>query len=235
MPIANRLLWIVAILLMGPVGLACYWLSHRKLVENDSPEVTHQALVLSVLGTTATLIGLILADIFSDILPSMHALLSLLCQYLAVLLIHGLISLGMWKTVQQRGTGIVLTTNIVFATMMLIGNALAVSLGFGQNPDLRILWPLALTGWTGVLITYPLHRWLVRREVERWTPQVIEEPAPLSRLSLPASALSLILTYMLILVAIVVLILLQSGLTLSELMQALGEQGVWMHAIAQPS
>jgi hypothetical protein len=182
-------------------------------------------LTLSVLGTTATLAGLVFAYIASDALPSMHALLSVLIQYLIVALVHWLFSRGMRSTVQQRGISILLTTNLIFALMLVIGNALAVPLGFGQNPDLRILWPLALTGWINVLITYPMHRWLIQREVERWAPQVVDEPSPLSSLPLVASILSLLLTYLLILAAIAAVILLQSGLTLSELIQALSKQG----------
>ncbi len=221
-PVVNRVLWILATLLMGPVGLACFWLSRRKLDEDAPPGTANQALVLSVLGTTATLIGLIVADFVSDALPGMNSLLRLLIQYLVVLLVHGLFILGARPTVQQRATPVLLTTNLVFTLMLLIGNALAIPLRLVQQTDLRVLWPLALAGWIGVLITYPMHRWLVRREVERWTPQVVGEPAPLSRLSIWSSALSLSLTYVLILAAIVVVILLQSGLTLSEFMQALG-------------
>jgi fermentation-respiration switch protein FrsA (DUF1100 family) len=224
MPLGNRVLWLLAVLIMGPVGLGLYLLIRRDMDGSGPPKAANQAIALSVLGTTAVLIGLIIAEISSEVLPPMDTLVLLLIQYLTTVLIVWLFNRSDKSTTQQRGIGVLLSVNLIFALTLVIGNSSAALLGLGQEPDLRIWWPLALTGCVGVLVMYPLHFWLIRRKVERWAPEAVgpaEESASLSRLSRPASFISITLSYVFILIALVVVIVQQSGLSLSEVVRAL--------------
>jgi dienelactone hydrolase len=229
MPLGNRVLWLLAVLIMGPVGLRLYALVRRDFAGGDPPKVRNQAIALSALSTTAVLVGVTIAAILSNVLSSMHVLVLLLIQYLATVLIAWLFILSTRSTMPSRASGSLLSINLIFTVTLVIFNTLSAPLGLLQSLDPRIWWLLGLTGAVGVLVSYPLHLWLVRRRVERWAPKgpgPVEEVAPLSRLSRPVSVLSISLSYGLILVAIVLVIIHQSGLSPGEVVRLLVEGGI---------
>jgi dienelactone hydrolase len=228
MPHGERLLWLLAVLFMGPLGLGLYLL--RQYISGyDPPILAKQALTLAVLSTTAVLCGLIIADLWSSVLPSTSALVLLPVQYLTTLLVAWLLGLGTKATTQRRGIAFILAANLVFALTLVVANTSAAALGLGDDPDLRIWWPLALSAVISILVTYPLHRWLVHRGVERWAPAgvaQIEAPVSLVSLSRLASLISIAFSYLLILLALIVVIVQQSGLSVSEVVKDLFGRGM---------
>jgi len=133
-----RLLWLLAVLFMGPVGLGFYILVRRDIDSSEPPQKDNQAIALSILGTTVVLFGVVIAVIWSLALQQLHVLVLLLIHYFTIGLIVWLFNLINRSTKQQGTIALLLSLNLVFALTLVIFNAIAIPLGLGDNPDLRI-------------------------------------------------------------------------------------------------
>jgi hypothetical protein len=223
-PAGNRILWALTVLFLGPIGLGIFLRTDSRQM-TDLPGTSRQALVLTVFTTTAVSFGLILADLWPGILPSsLNSILALAVQYLTALLIVWIFNALTKQTFSRRPLGTLISTNIVFAIAMVTGTLLAQPLGLGQNPDLRIWWVLASIWLLSAALTYPIHFWLVSRSSESWRPCSIhptDDPAPAKRVPAFISIFSIALSYIMILMAISVTILLQTNLSITELVDLL--------------
>lgn len=224
MPAGNRILWALTVLFLGPIGFIIFLLSESRS-KTRPPGASRQALVLTVFTTTAVSFGLILADLWAGLLPStLNSILSLAVQYLTALIIAWIFNKLTKLTVVRRPLGTLVSTNLVFAVAMVIGTLLAQPLGLGQNPDLRIWWVLALIWMLSTALTYPFHFWMVRRGSESWLPSSLhrtDDPAPAKRVPAFMSIFSVALSYIIILLAISVTILMQTNLSIAELVNLL--------------
>lgn len=219
MPVSSRVLWALTVLFLGPIGLGIFLLTNPPS-ESDRPGASRQALVLTIFTVTAASFGLMLADFWYAVLPALNSFLILAIQYLTALIIVWTFD-GLSKaTFIRRPLGTLVSTNLIFAVAMVTGTIMAQTLGLGQNPDLRMWWILALSWLLSSAITFPLHLWLVRRGSQGWQPAAVASPdavTPTKRVPMLTSLFSVGLSYASILIAIFVTILLQTDLSLSEL------------------
>jgi hypothetical protein len=116
-----------------------------------------------------------------------------------------------------------LTANIYWAAAVLASAWVNEWLQIQTLVDGRLLWSLGITFLLGVIVTLPLHAWLLHRGLEQWMPEGAEDigkPA-FARIHWGAHLGLSLSSYVFVIGSLVWLIVYSTGLSLSEIAQAL--------------
>ncbi|MGD8822929.1 MAG: prolyl oligopeptidase family serine peptidase [Anaerolineales bacterium] len=217
-PIGQRVLSALAVLFLGPLGLAAYGLV--QLANKDKQRSVLGATIFDVSALTA---GLLLGNLINGALNPIQPGLALLMMYLVFLfgswLLHRLVRGANPATWLAH----ILTANIYWAAAVLASAWVNEWLQIQTLVDGRLLWSLGITFLLGVIVTLPLHAWLLHRGLEQWMPEGAEDigkPA-FARIHWGAHLGLSLSSYVLVIGSLVWLIVYSTGLSLSEIARAL--------------
>jgi dienelactone hydrolase len=202
--------WLPAILLLGPIGLAIYWMvvaSPDDPAQKAARSKWRGALLISIRTAVALIGGLWISEMINQtLLVGVDFRLRFLQSYLAVLVVGWvllLIGRKRWWILPQA---YILVANVFWVVELILPAV------FGQYFPGAIWARLPLTITLCILITYPLHSWLLRKG---WEMQVDAGEVHPHGESQPQIALSVLLagSYVLALASMVWIVYHYSGLT----------------------
>lgn len=237
----TRLMWTLVIVILGPLGLLAYIISYRQPVRSPDPQATlttaRCALGSTTWGVAATIIGFSIGlhvDGLNLPLESDFLLFGFLF-YIALPLVTGLLVFLLAWVASPRDDrhrfpfrrpllAAIISANMVVAggwpTVVLVVNRW---FGFGLLLTDPLFWPLlTLAAIVGALVAYPFHYWMARHGAVRWevpspVGDVAAEPEARKPRWFEALAIAL-LTYVIVVAAILLTIMATAGLTVEELM-----------------
>lgn len=170
------MIWLLGMILLGPLGLAIYWLTARH--DGRPPEAAsaiprwRQVLGIATSTTIALVTALFLADTIDDMLMMGDFRLALAQLYLTTLLGGLLLVLLNRRTYRISLIAHILAMNLFWVIVMLFPTWLR---QFFSIPIWLLYPPEALLG---ILLTYPLHAWMMGYGMEQWNPSPSLEPRP---------------------------------------------------------
>jgi dienelactone hydrolase len=221
----ERVLWFLALIFMGPVGLALYWFTARRQTGTQTADplmsLPRQALQLTVLSSTALTIGFLLGNGISEVDPALDFRLKLLILYIAYIFTSWLISWLARRTYRSSGFAHVITANLIWIVTSLVGGFL--SQVWNTNSLLSPFTLMIITSNTvvSVLVTFPLHVWMLGRGMETWMAIPADDlyvgaKKPISRnLQIGIG----ILSFILVALGVLLLLVFSTGLTFQEVMR----------------
>ncbi len=245
----TRLMWTLVIVILGPLGLLAYIISYRQPVRSPDPQATlttaRCAFGSTTWGVAATIIGCAIGlhvdglnlPLESDSWPLFGFLF-----YIALPLVTGLlVFLLAWVATPRDDRHRFpfrrpLLAAIISANMGVAGGwplfVLVVNrwFPFGLLLTDPLFWPLlTLATIVGALVAYPFHFWMARRGAVRWevpspVGEVAAEPEARKPRWFEALAIAL-LTYVIVVAAILLTIMALAGLTVEELVLWLASAG----------
>jgi dienelactone hydrolase len=150
--------WLPGILLMGPLGLGIYWLVAASLDDQAQNAVLsnwRSVLLISTRTTVSLICGFWIGEMINQLLGQMDFRFRFIQSYLAVLLISWVLSLigrrRWWISPQAR----ILVANVIW---VLVFTLPAVFWEYFRGG----IWArFSVSTGLGILITFPLHRWLL--------------------------------------------------------------------------
>lgn len=218
LPGNQRLLWALNVLFIGPLGLVAYASIHRA-----QSGKRRAALGGSIYSVTALTAGLLVGNIINDILSGVHVGLALLAMYVIFLLGSRLFHRLVWRVNSASWLAHMLVAHIYWAATIVASAWINDWLGSYTLLDARLLWSLGIAFLLGLIVTLPMHVWLLERGLGQWTPQGAdegEEPgfAPMHWAVSLGLGLS---SYILVIGSLMWLIAYSTGLSLTEISQAL--------------
>ena len=178
----SRIVWPLATLLLGPIGLAVYLIAGRDRAQGGgdrgAAQAATRALASAVLGLVSTLCGVVVADVAIAALAFPAIGLQLALIYLLPLATVALVFLvaRVGRAGPGRGMAIgrSLFAALVSSTATLIGmNAVIVGclnswFPFGLGSLQPALWTVVtLAALAGFMTTYPAHLWMAARRIIR--------------------------------------------------------------------
>jgi dienelactone hydrolase len=208
-PWGSIMVWVLAVLFFGPLGLAAYRYLHRRAVRGGEPEVavsaSGRALGSAMWNAVGNLVGVFAIALSNSYEPALVLLLPLATGFL----VYQLSRLPKrqdhpWTTHTQPLTVQILSTNsILIGAYVLLPFALdRIERWYPFGEPLRAVWAMLVVGSVAAVLTgYPVHRWMVGRGLVRWGPD-IGDPEPETRNLSRYQALGLILASFAVLVAI---------------------------------
>jgi dienelactone hydrolase len=208
----NRFLWLLVVILLGPVGLVLYWFAIRKSMKSpDQTPVTskwNQAFVIAILYTTTLAASLFVGDKLNDLIPTLDFRIRLVQLYITTVLIARLLSLLSKRTYRVSFSAHILVMNIYWVVDMLAPPI------FRKFFDLTTWMLYPLETMIGIALTLPLHFWLLKNKLESWhllhDSGVSELQSSLIRWFLIAGLL--VISYCLVLGSVLVMLKLVTGL-----------------------
>ncbi len=222
LPRRHGILWTIAVLFIGPLGLVAYAVVARA--RGAAHRAGLGATLYSVMALTT---GLLLGNILNNVLNAIHSGLALLAMYIIFLLSSRWLHRLVWKSNPSSWLAHILVANVYWAATVVASAWINDWLQTQTMMDARILWSLGIAFLLGMIVTLPLHAWLLRRGLELWMPEgtdTAEKPgfAPLHW----AASLGLtVSSYILVIGSLLWLIVYSTGLSLPEIAQALQSGG----------
>ncbi len=245
----TRLMWTLVIVILGPLGLLAYIISYRQPVRSPDPQAmlttARCAFGSTTWGVAATIIGCAIGfhvDGLDLPLEQSDWRLFAFLFYVALPAITGLlVFLLVWVAAPRDDRHRFpfrrpLLAAIISANMGVAGGwpllVLVVNrwFPFGLMLTDPLFWPLlTLATIVGALVAYPFHFWMARRGAVRWevpspVGEVAAEPEARKPRWFEALAIAL-LTYVIVVVAILLTIMALAGLTVEELVLWLASAG----------
>jgi dienelactone hydrolase len=220
----DRLVWLLGMILLVLLGLAIYWLTTPRDRDSSKPTFDvpfwRQVLGITTLTTISFIAGFFLGDKLNDILLSgADFRLRFLQLYLTALIVGGLLTLLNRRTYQASILAKILVINLLWAAVMIFPALLRQVFSYAN-------WALyPVDTMIGILISLPLHAWMLKRGLEVWQPERDGE-ARLKRLGWPVNAGLLVLSYLVVLGSVVVVVQVYTGLPWREVILIL--RGVYL-------
>jgi len=239
-PWGARLMWLLVVVIFGPIGLLAYLVSYRQPLRAPDPQAAlttaRRAFGSTTWGVAATFIGLVIGLQVDGLdLPFEQSdwRLFAFLFYIALPAITGLLVFFLvWAATPRDDRHRFpfrrpLLAAIISANMGVAGGwpvfiIIVNRWSFALTPTDPLFYPfLTLGAIAGALVAYPLHIWMVHRGVVRWeTPSPVGEVAAEPKVRKPrwfkALAITL-LTYVIVVAAILLTLMTVAGLTLEEL------------------
>ena len=209
-PWGSGVVWVLAVLSFGPLGLGAYLYLCRRLVRGGEPAVAVPAAGRAVGSTMWSAVGNLVGVFSLALSNSYEPALVLLVPLATGFVVYQLSRLPKrqdhpWTTHTQPLTVQILSTNsILVGAYVLLPFAIdRIERWYPFGEPFWAVWAMLVVGSIAAVLTgYPVHRWLVGRGLVRWGPDIGDlEPATrdLSRFQ----ALGLILASYVALIAIV--------------------------------
>jgi hypothetical protein len=218
---SERIIWLLIVLLSGPVGLALYWCTARfpRKTGNSVVDIPRwrQALGATSLSTMGLVLALFLGDKINDILSIADFRPRLLQSYLSVMVFGWLISLLLRRSYRTSLLAHILAANLIWVMAMLFPGLMEKY----QHVSAWDMYPLYLL--VGIVITLPLHWWLLHRGSERWVLFGGDEAAtaPLARFPLPLAIVLVVLSTSLAVWSVFKMVQLVSGLPWNQVVMVM--------------
>jgi dienelactone hydrolase len=206
----DRLVWMVVITLLGPLGLLLYWLTTPRGVEAGGaaiePATWRQVLGITTLTTMAFTIGLIIGDWINDMLYTIIDFRVRFVQlYMTTLIVGVLFAILNRRTYQASIVAKILSMNLFWVVVMIFPAVLREVFSLSS----LALYPADVL--MGIVVTFPLHAWMMKRNLEVWRLKVDAERR-LNRLRWPAAVGLLVISYMAVLGSVIVVVQIYTGL-----------------------
>jgi hypothetical protein len=163
---------------------------------------------MTTLSTMGLVGALFLGDKVNDLLPISDFRPRLLQVYLTVMVVGWLISLLLRRSYRISLLAHILAANLIWVMAMLVPGLMEKY----QQVSAWDMYPLNLL--VGIVITLPLHWWLLHRGSERWVLFEQDEAAaaPLARFPLPMAIVLVVLSTSLAVWSVFQMVQLVSGL-----------------------
>lgn len=223
----DRLLWALAVVMLGPIGLSIYLYLFRPWWAGGPPAgpsgASRRVLSGGIYITTALTFGLLVSSFVAEVLHIDSQGLKLLVTYLLSLCAAWGLLLPVRKTYGISTFSHVLMTNLYWVVGIPMGNALAQIWNLPTLFDVRIWWVFSLCSSTVLALMTPLQNWLLRRGLAHSVDRIHVGPADsdFGKLSWIGATGMLVASYLLIAVGLLVVVWLSSGLSLDQLIQEL--------------
>jgi len=206
----DRLVWLMGMVLLGPFGLVIYWFTMPR--NEGSSNLTlrlpfwRQILGITTLSTIALIGGLILGDRINDIIySSVDFRVRFVQLYLTTLVAGGLLTYLNRQTYRASLLAKILSVNLFWVAVMVCPAFMRHYFSISQ----WLLYPA--NALIGILITFPLHAWMLQRGLEHWQLYQDDETR-LERLAWPVAVGLVILSTAAVLGSVVVVVQIYTGL-----------------------
>ncbi|MCJ7658146.1 MAG: hypothetical protein MUO67_03240 [Anaerolineales bacterium] len=181
----ERVGWTLVILMLGPLGIAIYWQTLRRLKE-DNAETNRlppwaAALAASTIAAANFVTGLVIASLVTNAIHIPDFRVTLILTYSIILASCWAFYLLYRRLYRISTFGLVLNANIAFAITLLL-NILT-----NTTPDLPVRlnpglwWVASIEIIIILLITYPVHMVLMKKNLVYWGIEIDNHPAPVTR------------------------------------------------------
>lgn len=162
----DGLLWLLVVVVLGPIGLVLYWFLIRKgLYASDLLPLDGKwipAVGIAILTTTTLAAGLYLGDQLYDVISTMDFRIKLALLYMTTLVVGWFLSQFARRTYRISFSAQILVMNVFWVVVMLVP---AILRRF-YSPASWLLYPLETL--IGIALTIPLHFWLLKQKLESW-------------------------------------------------------------------
>ena len=159
-PWAEEWFWLPGILLFGPLGLSVYWLvagSQDAHAQKAVLSKWRSSLLISTRATISLIGGLWIGEMINQYLVQADFRIRFFQSYLTLLLVSYILSL-----IGKRRWRISLQAHILIANIFWVLGTLFPIISWQIFPN--ALWArFPILAAAGVLITYPLHHWLLHK------------------------------------------------------------------------
>lgn len=211
----DRLLWFLAVIWTGPVGLALFWfIARRPKNDRERTQLWVQALGVAVLSVTAFVSADFMGDKVNSLLQGSDFRIQLAQTYLMMLVGGVFLTLLARRTYRAPIFAHILSANTFWAVAMLLPWLVYEFFqDFSQvNSSANAL--------VGIVLTTPLNYWLIKDGFERWVLDLDLETShpPLKRLPVPLIAGILVLSFGMALGSILMMLKLYTGLSWNEVL-----------------
>ena len=170
------------------------------------PSTWRQVLGITTLTTVALTIGLVIGDWINDMLYTIIDFrVRFLQLYLTTLIAGGLLTLLNRRTYRASIVAKILSMNLFWVVVMIFPATLR---EFFSHSNWA-LYPADVL--MGIVVTFPLHAWMMKRGLEVWQPGVDAE-MKLRHLGRPAAVGLLVFSYLAVLGSVVVVVQIYTGL-----------------------
>jgi dienelactone hydrolase len=207
----SRILWLITVILLGPIGLALYACAVRlrsgPAGTLASVPIWKRMLGVAVMSTMPLIVGLLLSGRINDYMQDTDFRLRLLQLYLTTMIVGWLLSLLARRIYRSSAFAFILTANLIWVTAMLVPSLLAVFFEYRNLP----VYPT--TALIGITLAAPLQLWLLNKKFVRWNLlQGVEAAAPsLKRPPLFLTLVLLFLSFTSALASVVIMLQLGTG------------------------
>jgi dienelactone hydrolase len=202
-----RLVWLLGMILLGPIGFLLYWLTTRHRIDAPPPTTPNwrQVLEFSTVITITLYIAFFLGEKTRALLPTTDFRVRLLQLYLAMLILSWPLTLLTRKQLSTTISTHLLNVNLFWSVITAYPTLLMPVLENAEWSKIPIDISLA------VLFSFPLHAWLLRRGLEHWRPlevqEIVKKPP-----QTPTLVGLILASYLLIVGSVVVIIKIYTGL-----------------------
>jgi dienelactone hydrolase len=208
----DRLLWLLVVIVLGPVGLILYWFTTRYLLDSpDHLSATRKwprLLIIAVISMTTLSAGLFLGDYLYDVIPTPDFRFRLVLLYLTTLVIGWCLSHLARRTYRISLPAQILVMNVFWVVVMLVPPILREFF----SPSAWMLYPIETL--IGIAITTPLYSWLSKYKLVSWGLQ--EGNGPSTSPAAPRQGFLifglLVFSYILVLGSVLLMLKLVTGL-----------------------
>ena len=207
----DRLVWLLGMVLLGPLGLVIYFLTIPRERDSSKQSLGHsfwrQVLGITTLTTISFIAAFFLGDKLNDILLSgADFRLRFLQLYLTTLIAGGLLTTLNRRMYRASILAKILVINLLWAAVMIFPALLRQVFSYAN-------WALyPADTMIGILISFPLHVWMLKHGLEVWQSEQDGE-ARLMRLDWPVNAGLLALSYLVVLGIVVMVVQIYTGLS----------------------
>jgi hypothetical protein len=138
----DRLLWLLVVIVLGPLGLILYWFTIRNLLISPDPLPSTRnwprLLIIAVISMTTLSAGLFLGDHLYDVIPTPDFRFRLVLLYLTTLVISRCLSYLARRTYRISLLTQILVVNVFWVVVMLFPPVLRQFF----NPSTWMLYPV---------------------------------------------------------------------------------------------
>ena len=224
----ERLMWCISALLLGPIAILVYRLARGTWPQSDDTTAVPAGWRVAVIAVTylssAMSAAMLLGTLLDNLLQVRSALLQLGMAYLLPLAAFWLLLALLRKRLELRVAAKLTLANILWAVSVPLGSSLAQAWNMTSDIDPRLWWVFVIGGIVGWLLLLPLTNLLLHHGWIRWHSPgaaVLQESRS-GRISRSWTVAALSLSYLLVLLALGFVIVQSSGMSLGEVIQALG-------------
>jgi len=170
----KRILWLIGVLYLGPIGLILYWITEKYFDESNRPDLLHwrHILAITVFSTIILMTGVFVGDKINEIFPIEDFRLRFLQLYVTTNIISGSLVFLTRRTNKVSYFAFSLTLNSFWVIVMLYPSLMQLLI----NLSYWTIYPIETL--LGIIITFPLHFWFVNQGLECWNCSQDEGTAP---------------------------------------------------------
>ena len=230
LPIRMRLGWTLTIILLGPLALAIFWLTLRKIRPGEASTngipIWARVLDASTITSTNLVTGLVIGSLVTNLIASVDFRLTLIIIYATLLSCCWALTLLYRRLFRISVFGLITIVNIAMVVTLILSVLTASPHGMPARLNPGMWWVATLGAIVILLISYPVHWLLMRVHMERWGSDMDNDQTPVvkSRYRWLVLTSLIVISFLGVFLSITILVLSQTDLDVAQVIALLAGQ-----------